>query len=113
MRGRFIWSDADMDWVPRELFFARRAPKRAGAGPMVMQDIAPYKSAVDGSVIGGRRQHREHLRAHGCVEVGNEFKPQTPAVEPSAKDDILRAMRDSNSRDEARRAVERARRALD
>lgn len=40
--------------------------------PMVMGDIAPYKSMIDGSVISSRSHHREHLRMHGCVEVGND-----------------------------------------
>lgn len=36
-------------------------------------DIEPYKSVVDGSIITGRKQHRDHLRAHGKIEVGNEY----------------------------------------
>jgi hypothetical protein len=41
-------------------------------GPMVMPDIAPYKSMIDGSMITSRSVHRDHLRQHGCIEVGNE-----------------------------------------
>lgn len=40
----------------------------------VMGDIQPYQSMIDGSIIGSRSVHREHLRAHGCIEVGNETK---------------------------------------
>ena len=40
--------------------------------PMVMPDIAPYKSMIDGSMITSRSTHREHLRQHNCFEVGNE-----------------------------------------
>jgi hypothetical protein len=40
--------------------------------PMVMPDIAPYKSMIDGSMITSRSVHRDHLRQHGCIEVGNE-----------------------------------------
>ena len=40
--------------------------------PMVMLDIAPYKSMIDGSMITSRSTHREHLRQHNCFEVGNE-----------------------------------------
>lgn len=43
----------------------------------VMSDIEPYKSVIDGSVISSRSRHREHLRAHGCIEVGNE-RPKAP-----------------------------------
>lgn len=38
----------------------------------IISDIQPYISMVDGSVITSRSKHREHLKAHGCVEVGNE-----------------------------------------
>jgi hypothetical protein len=44
------------------------------SAPMVMGDITPYVSQVTGEVIEGRRQHREHLRAHNLTEVGNETK---------------------------------------
>ena len=40
----------------------------------VMADIKPYRSMIDGRAINSRSTHREHLRAHGCVEVGNETK---------------------------------------
>lgn len=48
-----------------------------GRSFLVMPDIAPYVSTIDGSVITSRSRHREHLRAHGCIEVGNE-KPKAP-----------------------------------
>lgn len=49
----------------------------ADAAPMVMGDLAPYRSAaadVNGqkAIIGGRRQHREFLQRNGYTEVGNE-----------------------------------------
>ena len=41
----------------------------------VMPDFkAPYKSMIDGTMIESRAQHREHLKKHGCQEVGNEVK---------------------------------------
>jgi hypothetical protein len=40
----------------------------------VMADMQPYQSMVDGSMIEGRRQHREHLKSHKLIEVGNEVK---------------------------------------
>jgi len=52
---------------------------RSDAGFFVMGDIQPYKSMVTGEMIMGRRQHREHLRQHGCIEVGNEkLTPKAP-----------------------------------
>jgi hypothetical protein len=53
----------------------------AGAGPQIMSDIAPYRTAATDvatgqrAVIGGRRQHREFLRRNGYVEVGNNYVP--------------------------------------
>lgn len=48
----------------------------APAGPFVYGDIAEYRSMATGELIGGRRQHREHLREHGLIELGNEtFRP--------------------------------------
>lgn len=38
----------------------------------IIEDIEPYKSTIDGSVISSRSKHRAHLREHGCVEVGTE-----------------------------------------
>lgn len=38
----------------------------------IMPDIKPYRSMIDGSMITSRSRHREHLRQHGCVEVGND-----------------------------------------
>ena len=46
--------------------------ERRICAPQVIKDIDPYVSMIDGSVITSRSQHREHLRAHGCIEVGNE-----------------------------------------
>jgi hypothetical protein len=78
-RVRYLWDREAREWVPAHHL---RAKKAANAGPMVMRDIDPYRSVIDGSVIGSRRQHRDHLRAHGCIEVGNEW------VEPRRNYDI-------------------------
>ena len=53
----------------------------AEAGPQIMSDIAPYRTAATDvatgqrAVIGGRRQHREFLRRNGYVEIGNDYVP--------------------------------------
>lgn len=52
--------------------------------PMVMGDIQPYQSMIDGSTIQSRSQHREHLRQHGCIEIGNETKALKAQVRPMA-----------------------------
>ena len=62
----------------------------------IMKDIAPYKSMITGETITSRSRHREHLKAHGCIEVGNEVdhmvknrvKPEPP---PGLREQLLRA----------------------
>lgn len=59
----------------------------------IIKDIEPYM-AVTGEYIGGRRQHRDFLRAHGVVEVGNEVLPEKKIEEPKTEEvikDIKRA----------------------
>ena len=61
---------------------------------LVMPDIKPYKSMIDGSTITSRSKHREHLRAHNCIEIGNETKhlqPKPITSPPGLKDAIIRA----------------------
>ncbi len=64
----------------------------------VLPDIAPYKSMIDGSVINSRSKHREHLKAHGCEEVGNDSSlrgsPKPIPSPPGLKDAILRSYHD-------------------
>ena len=73
-RETFVWDRENLQLVPRDEYYARKYAHVSQAH-MVMSDIGEYRSVIDKSIIGGRRQHREHLRAHGCVEVGNECIP--------------------------------------
>lgn len=38
----------------------------------VMDDIKPYQSPLNGQMVTSRSQHRELMRRHGVIEVGNE-----------------------------------------
>lgn len=64
-------------------------------GVQIIPDIQPYRNVIDGKVIAGRRQHREFLKQHGVVEVGNE-KPKAPQQQQGRDyglvQDIKRAM---------------------
>ena len=82
------------------------------AAPMVIPDIAPYKSMITGEVIKSRSHHREHLQQHGCVEVGNEvehmLKPrqwQDGAAE--SRKELIRAQVDAMSNADFKRALQR------
>ena len=44
----------------------------------VMGDIQPYQSMVDGTMITSRSQHREMLKKHNLIEIGNETKHLKP-----------------------------------
>lgn len=62
--------------------------------PMVATDIQPYRSMVDGSMITSRSQHKEHLKQHQLVEVGNEtsyLKPKPKTPPPGLKQTIVEA----------------------
>lgn len=48
----------------------------------VMPDIQPYTSMIDGSTITSRSHHREHLKRHGCVEIGNDSSVTNPKPQP-------------------------------
>jgi hypothetical protein len=48
---------------------------------MVMSDIGGYISQVDGTYIESRSKHREHLKRHRMVEVGNDVPMQHRKIE--------------------------------
>jgi hypothetical protein len=53
---------------------------------MVMSDIKGYISQVDGSWISSRSHHRNHLKQHRMIELGNDVPKQHKPVELSHKD---------------------------
>jgi len=77
-----------------------------GAGPMIMSDITPYRSPIDGAAVTSRSAHRDHMRAHGVIEVGNERIGRTETPIPEAKTDIRKAisMLNNGYRPETRQA---------
>ncbi len=66
MRKRYIQDPDTLELVPIDEYSPR------SVAPMVMPDIQPYKSMQTGEMITSRSKHREHLRQHGLVEIGNE-----------------------------------------
>jgi hypothetical protein len=71
------------------------------SGPQVVRDIEPYKSMVTGEMITGRRQHRDHLRAYNCEEIGNEKMESRPVAPkgPSRQESLHRMLADVGDRD--------------
>ena len=95
MRKRYI--AVGNRWVPVEEY---EVPEPQG--PMVMPDIKPYTSMIDGSEITSRSRHREHLKQHGCVEVGNDsslYRPPKPiGSPPGLKEKVIRAVNEVEER---------------
>lgn len=63
----------------------------------VIEDMKPYKSPIDGNWVTSRAQHREHMKHHDVIEVGNEklTKPARKTYKPDneLKKQLYEAMR--------------------
>jgi hypothetical protein len=84
-------------------------------GLMVIDDIKPYRSMLTGELITSRSKHREHLRQHGVIELGNEplktlGKPYQgiPDANPQGRKELIRAQIDAMSHAEFKRAIKRS-----
>ncbi len=92
-RGSYIQDPETGKLIPKEEYYGSSVVN----APMVIPDIQGYKSMQTGEWIGSRSQHREHLKQHRLVEIGNEIKAHTtkqaPRVDREAiKRDIHTAM---------------------
>ena len=74
---RYIQDPETLELIPADQY----EPKRQ-VNIHIMPDIQPYKSMIDGSLITSRSKHRQHLREHGCVEVGNDPIVKNPKYKP-------------------------------
>lgn len=81
MKRCYVQDPVTLELVPKEEYYARQEV----SAPMVIPDIAGYKSMQTGEWIGGRRQHREHLKQHRLIEVGNEIKAHLSPQKPKMK----------------------------
>jgi hypothetical protein len=74
--------EAERSWEAKQTQIRRSAP-------MVQSDISGYISQIDGSWIDSKSKHRNHLKQHGCIEVGNEKQSNTaPKQDPRLKQTI-------------------------
>lgn len=66
----------------------------------VMVDMEPYRSPIDGSIVSSRKHHRDHMRKHGVIEVGNEkLTGKKKSYEPEGvRDDIHGVINDMQRR---------------
>ena len=87
MKYRYIQDPVTLKLVPADEY----SPKAENRSALIMPDITPYQSMIDGSYIGSRSKHRTHLRDHDCIEVGNEKMERKPPKPKSALQDVIRA----------------------
>ena len=76
-RRRYVQINGELVEVPLDY-----VPEPRTGGVQIMPDIKPYTSMIDGSLITSRSHHRAHLRAHNCVEVGNDSSVMNPHPSP-------------------------------
>lgn len=85
-RGSYIQDPETGKLVPKEEYYA---PSDVNA-PMVLNDIAGYKSMVTGEWIGSRSTHRDHLKQHRLVEIGTDVKAHTTKQAPRVDRESIR-----------------------
>lgn len=83
-----LFIDGEYKLVPRSEADRHRYRK----SHHILPDIAPYKSVITGEVINGRKQHRDHLKKHQVIEVGNEKIEGRLHKENYPKDEIRREL---------------------
>ena len=69
MRQSFVWHNGD--WVDAGEYYGKKHANKPQF-PTIITDSTNYQSMITGEQITSRNQHREHLKAHGYQEVGNE-----------------------------------------
>lgn len=83
-RGVWVFDRRTGELVPKSQY-------RPQSGITVRKDIDAYVS-VNKEYIGGRKQHRDMLRARGAIDVGNEKITKQYEAAPGVAEDIRRAM---------------------
>jgi hypothetical protein len=89
-RGSWVYRDGQL--IPKGAAMlddiVKKNRKRGDhPAPMVMSDIEEYRNMVDGKPITSRSEHREFLKRHNLIEVGNEA-PKAPAPKLPSKSEI-------------------------
>jgi hypothetical protein len=83
-RGSFVYDKETGELVPKQEY----APEYLA--PMVQPDIQGYKSMQTGEWIGSRSTHREHLKTHRLIEIGNEIKAHMTKQAPKVDREQIR-----------------------
>ena len=72
----FEGEESDKAWAAKQSMVKQQAS-------YVVSDISGYISQVDGSWIDSRTKHKDHLKRHGMVELGNDLPKQQKQHEVS------------------------------
>jgi hypothetical protein len=87
------------EWQDDELIWVRETKSGSGKQVHVVRDIDPYKSMITGEMITSRSQHRDHLKRHNCIEVGNEkMSNGAPAPKQNRREFLHRQLADMSDR---------------
>lgn len=76
----------------------------------VMPDIRPYKNMINGRIITSRSEHRQLLRDHGCVEIGNEKMDPPAPVQSNCRREVLHRQLGDMSDRQADKIIQQLRR---
>ena len=69
-------SEAEAAWEAKQKMHTQKQLHH-----MIASDIGGYVSQVDGTYIESRSKHRDHLKRHGMVEIGNDVPMKQKQVE--------------------------------
>lgn len=82
-RASYVYDRETGKLIAKAEFYARQPAKRRShlPTPMIIGDIGEVRSMVDGQTYTSRKHWRDHLKAHGMVELGNDM-PSGPDISP-------------------------------
>lgn len=73
---RYIWDRKEATFVPAHQYKRPRQKRSKVPSPQIVRDLQePVFSHADGRFYDSKRHWRDHLKAHGMVELGND-KPE-------------------------------------
>ena len=75
--------EAEQAWKEKQEMTYREAPA-------VQSDISGYVSQIDGSWIDSRSKHRNHLKQHRMIELGNDVPMKHKEIQLSHKSNEAR-----------------------
>ena len=94
MKSSFVQDPVTLKLIPKDEWHGPSSSKSA----YVIPDIQGYQSMATGEWISSRSQHRDHLKQHRLIEIGNEKvenKPRGPdraGIRKAAEEAVRRVL---------------------